>query len=62
MISQNPSSNIDMFSLRGVKDDEADCLRDDYLSDDYLDKLEKLVSKHWDDVWKIVQDRKQRSV
>jgi len=51
-----------MFNLREVKDDEADCFRDDYLSDDYLDKLEKLVSKHWDDVWKIVQDRKQRSV
>jgi hypothetical protein len=63
MINQNPSlSEMDMFSPREGKDDEADSFRDDYLSDDYLDKLEQLVRKHWNDVWQIVQDRQQRSL
>jgi hypothetical protein len=63
MIYQNPSfSDMDMFSPRESKHDEADSFRDDYLSDDYLDKLEQLVRKHWNDVWQIVQDRQQRSL
>ncbi|MBF2013833.1 MAG: hypothetical protein IGS23_01100 [Rivularia sp. T60_A2020_040] len=35
---------------------------DNYQSEEYLAKLQDLISKRWDDIWKEVQARKQEEI
>ncbi|MEB3219438.1 MAG: hypothetical protein VKN72_24825 [Nostocales cyanobacterium 94392] len=35
---------------------------DNYQSEEYLAKLQDLISERWDDIWKEVQARKQEEI
>ncbi|MDY6897897.1 MAG: hypothetical protein SWZ49_07425 [Cyanobacteriota bacterium] len=53
------SSNIPslVFTDSKLKDEE-----DNYQSEEYLAKLQDLISERWEDVWQEVQARKQEEI
>lgn len=53
------SSNIPSFVFTDskLKDEE-----DNYQSEEYLAKLQDLISERWEDVWQEVQARKQEEI
>lgn len=46
-----------VFTDSKLKDEE-----DDYQSEEYLAKLQDLISERWEDVWQEVQARKQEEI
>lgn len=53
------ASNIPtlLFTDSKSKDEE-----DNYQSEEYLAKLQHLISERWEDVWQEVQSRKQEKI
>ncbi len=53
------SSNISslLFTDSKLKDEE-----DNYQSEEYLAKLQDLISERWEDVWQEVQARRQEQL
>ncbi len=46
-----------LFTDSKLKDEE-----DNYQSEEYLAKLQDLISERWEDVWQEVQARKQEQI
>ena len=46
-----------LFTESNLTDEE-----DNYQSEEYLAKLQDLISERWEDVWQEVQARKQKEV